>query len=250
MLAMLQLAWISIFIAISGINAKIAQNDCDVEQLSIVSIRKNGRHVCSGAIIDEYHVVTSDRCVPSFPHVWNVMNDIAVVSGTCTLKPSGIRILTKEMFSQNHYLNPTENPFVSGLGVLRLFRPLHFGEKVQPIPLSETEVPLDAKLQMVGWMMADREGKKTANLKSVTLKTIDSKKCQSFHKKTLTDSEFCTQPESESDFCKGDRGSPLIYEGKLVGVSTYGVSCDANPIPDVHPIISKNLEYLYNITRT
>lgn len=104
-----------------GTNADVEQNDCDVEQPSIVSIRKNGRHICSGAIVDKYHVVTSDRCVPSFPHVWNIMNNVAVVSATCSLKPSGIYTMTKEMFSQNHYLNPTENPIVSGLGVIRVY---------------------------------------------------------------------------------------------------------------------------------
>lgn len=89
---------------------------------------------------------------------------------------------------------------------------------MQPIPLSETEVPLGAKLQMFGWMMTDREGKKTASLKRVTLKTIDSSECQSFYKKTLTDSEFCTQPESESDLCKVS--DYTILKNKIVNIST------------------------------
>lgn len=55
---------------------------------------------------------------------------------------------------------------------------------------------------MIGWMIADHQGKKTANLKQVTLTTIDSQKCQSFHEKKLSKSEFCTQVEFGSNYCK------------------------------------------------
>lgn len=110
---------------ISGANTEITQNDGDVDITkypSVVSIRRNGKHICSGAILDEYHIVTSDRCVPPFKHVWNTgINNIVVVSGTNSLKPGGVRILTKEMFSQNHHVNPAENNVTSGLGVLKVY---------------------------------------------------------------------------------------------------------------------------------
>ncbi|CAL1687666.1 unnamed protein product [Lasius platythorax] len=251
MLTMLRLTWILIFVAASGINAEEARNndgDVDISKHPYLAlIKRNGRPVCSGAIIDKYHVVTSDRCVPPFEHIWNIMNDIVVVSGTSSLKPSGRSIFVKEMFSQNHHANPLENSVTSGLGVLKLLHPLHFGENVQPIQLSETEVPLGAKLEMVGWMVADRQGKKTAHLKKVTLDTINSQECQSFHKKNISESEFCSRAEPEGELCKGYSGSPLIYEDKLVGVATYGISCSG--VPDVHTSIDKNLEYLHEIIK-
>lgn len=109
-------------ISISGINAEIPQNDCvDItKHPHVVSILKNGKHVCSGIILNELYILTSDRCVPPFKHVWNVMNDIVVVSGTNTLKPSGQRIISKEMFSQNQHVNPSENPKASGLGIIKV----------------------------------------------------------------------------------------------------------------------------------
>ncbi|EZA58114.1 hypothetical protein DMN91_007257 [Ooceraea biroi] len=253
MLAMLQLAWLLIIVAVSGINAEVPQNDCDVDITKhpyVVSVRRHGKHICSGVILDEYHIVTSDRCVPPFKHVWNIMNTMFVVTATNTLKPGGQQISTKEMFSQNHYLNPSNNPVISGLGVIKVLTRLQFGEKVKPIEVSEVEeLPVGTKLQMVGWMMVNREGKKTACLKEATLEIADRQKCQTYQKKTLTESEFCTQTVAEGDFCKGDSGSPLIYEGKLVGVATSGISCDNVPIPDVHPSIYKNIDYLYEIIK-
>ncbi|KAL6266477.1 hypothetical protein P5V15_003326 [Pogonomyrmex californicus] len=245
------LASILIFVAINGVNCEITQSngDADITKYPcVVSIRNNGKHICSGAILDEYHIITSDRCVPPFKHTWNVMNNIIIVSGTSSLKLGGIRRFVKETFSQNHHINPLDNDVISSFGVLKLSKPLQFSEKVQPISLSETEVPVGAKLQMVSWMITDHQGKKTANLKEVTLTTINSEECQSFQEKKLSDSEFCTRGESESDYCKGDSGSPLIYEGKLVGVATYGISCIETPVPDVHAKIKKNLEYFNEIT--
>lgn len=50
---------------------------------------------------------------------------------------------------------------------------------------------------MIGWMIVDREGKKTANLKKVTLTTLDFEECHSFHDKKLSKSEFYSRVESE-----------------------------------------------------
>lgn len=49
------------------------------------------------------------------------MHNIVIVSGTNSLKPGGIRIFTKEMFSQNHHVNPLENNVTSGLGVFKVY---------------------------------------------------------------------------------------------------------------------------------
>lgn len=81
-------------------------------------INKNGRPVCTGVIINEYTILTSDRCVPPIKHAWNIMNDMTVVTGTNTLKPDSYRSHVKETFSQNNYFDPTMNPVISGLGVI------------------------------------------------------------------------------------------------------------------------------------
>lgn len=49
------------------------------------------------------------------------MNDVVIVSGTSSIKPGGTQVFVKEMFSQNHHLNPHDNNVTSGLGVLKVF---------------------------------------------------------------------------------------------------------------------------------
>lgn len=79
--------------------------------------------------------------------------------------------------------------------------PINIGDS-QSIELSSTEVPIGAKLQMVGWMIKNNKGNTTSNLKEVTLRVIDRQECQLFHQKNLTYYEFCTLPESPGNFCK------------------------------------------------
>ncbi|XP_018303726.1 odorant receptor 43a-like [Mycetomoellerius zeteki] len=102
---------------------------------------------------------------------------------------------------------------------LYLIQPLQFNEKIQPIALSETEVPLGAKLQMIGWMIVDREGKKTANLKKVTLTTLDFEECHSFHDKKLSKSEFYSRVESEIIIVKYITN--ITDPGKVLPLQTY-----------------------------
>lgn len=84
----------------------------------------------------------------------------------------------------------------------QLVQALKFGDKVQPIPISEAEVPVGEKLQMVGWMISNHQGNKTSNLKEVAVETISSEDCQSFYDKTLSNAEFCTLPVPENNLCE------------------------------------------------
>lgn len=70
-------------------------------------------------------------------------------------------------------------------------------KSIRPIGLPSRQVPLGAKLQMIGWMTNKKEV--NSNLSEVTLKTIDRQKCQKMHDKKLTYYEFCTLPELSDD---------------------------------------------------
>jgi len=87
--------------------------------------------------------------------------------------------------------------------LFQLLIPLKFGDKVQPIEISDVEEPTPGtKVQIAGWMMtAGKDGEKTVCLSDATLEIVDRQTCQTFHKKNLTESEFCTQPTSEG-LCK------------------------------------------------
>lgn len=86
----------------------------------MVSIEMKNEHICSGVIYNTTCVITSDRCVPSFKRAWNVMNNMAIVAGTSTIKSGGQHIYIKETYSQNHYLDPTKNPVTSGIGIINV----------------------------------------------------------------------------------------------------------------------------------
>jgi hypothetical protein len=74
---------------------------------------------------------------------------------------------------------------------------------VQPVKISDVEEPVPgAKVQVVGWMMTGQDEKKTACLGDSILEIVDRQTCQKFHKKTLIESEFCTQLTSVGGLCQ------------------------------------------------
>lgn len=86
----------------------------------MVSIKKNNKHICSGALISQDYIITSDRCVPPFEHSWNIMNTITVVTGKSTIKPENKNTNIKEIFSQNRYMNSKDRLITSGIGILKV----------------------------------------------------------------------------------------------------------------------------------
>ncbi|XP_011143095.1 chymotrypsin-2-like [Harpegnathos saltator] len=233
---MLQFTWVLVFLTISGVISETPQDNRDVDIVEhpyIVSIQYSNKHKCGGVILDEYNIITSAQCVPRYEHAWNVMNIIAIVTGTHTLKSSGHRFHVKETFSQNY--TPT------AIGMIKLSMPIKFGTTMRSINLSSTKVPPGATLQMVGWIESEGEH----NLKKVTLRAIE---CQSTHEEHFSDHEFCTVSESD-DICKSDSGSALIYEGKLAGLSTR-VPCKELRKLNVHRDLSQEQEYITKILHT
>lgn len=87
---------------------------------------------------------------------------------------------------------------------MQLAKPLKFGDKVKPIVISEEEnIPPGAKVQTVGFMLATKSKEETtACLEETTLEIVDRQQCQKLYEKTITESEFCSQPLTDSNLCK------------------------------------------------
>ncbi|XP_053609213.1 kallikrein-4-like isoform X2 [Plodia interpunctella] len=52
----------------------------------------------------------------------------------------------------------------------------------------------------------------------------------------------------KSDGCQGDSGGPLICDGKLQGLSSYGVDCGLAGAPGVYVSTGAHLQWIRNIT--
>jgi trypsin len=69
-------------------------------------------------------------------------------------------------------------------------------------------------------------------LLQVQLATVNQEQCDEVYGGEINDSMLCAGGESGRGSCFGDSGSPLIYNGKIVGVVSGGIECGGD-IPGV-----------------
>ncbi|XP_060803535.1 trypsin alpha-3 isoform X2 [Amyelois transitella] len=64
----------------------------------------------------------------------------------------------------------------------------------------------------------------------------------------LRDSGMICASGGNSDTCQGDSGGPLMCDGRLQGISSYGLACGLAGVPGVYVSIGPHLNWIRNIT--
>lgn len=92
---------------------------------------------------------------------------------------------------------------------------------------------------------------KYTGLKFVTMKTISNDECRrrSLAQAPITDNvTLCAYSGPGVGICKGDSGGPLIYEDKIIGISSWGLPC-ARGVPDGFTRVSEFADWIDEIIR-
>lgn len=128
------------------------------------------------------------------------------------------------------------------IALVKITETFTFNNNVQAIQLSTEEIGADVDLIASGWGRTSVPGQNIENLQFVHLKSISADKCQSVV--NMDESQLCTLDEDKQHgICGGDYGGPLMYNEKLVGVTSYTVWCGAG-YPDIFKRVSWYLDWI------
>jgi secreted trypsin-like serine protease len=173
-----------------------------------VSIQRNGRHICGGAIVTETAILTAAHCI----QIGEILEFLVVAGDHSLLNDDGTE--QKRNVSKN-VLHPEYDAWTvfNDVGILILNTPLTFNGAVSSIPLAP-EGHLAVGVGLVsGWGSSDPEEDRISDiLQKVGLPLTSDEVCrEAYDPADIADSMLCAGfPSGGLDTCRGDTGDPLV----------------------------------------
>lgn len=136
------------------------------------------------------------------------------------------------------------------ISILELNCNLRYRAGVQPILLADSNLAVNANTEAIctGWGRTSYGGPTASALQEVRVPFVDRSECAAKYAPTqITESMICAG-RGEKDACQGDSGGPLVYNGKLIGIVSWGYGC-ANPkFPGVYANVANLRSFIKKIT--
>ncbi|TMS21768.1 Complement factor D [Larimichthys crocea] len=216
---------------------------------------ENLKHECGGSVIADQWVMTATHCLLSGSAGRKVVLGVHSLS-----EPEE----TKQTFEILEYYNhPDFNVlnYDNDIALIKLDRPFNASEAVAAVEYLRTggtNPALGVEVEAAGWGSLNNLGSRPDKLKEVVIEVFSSSRCKrsDYYGKLFTTNmmcahklcpEPCNQPQKKEDTCDGDSGGPLLYNGTVVGITSYGgKKCGQIRKPGIYTIVSHYTEWIDN----
>ncbi|XP_055589058.1 trypsin-7-like [Uranotaenia lowii] len=210
-----------------------------------VSIQIFGFHFCGGSIVSETWILSAAHCFTMAPRYYTVR------AGSNANDEGG------QVIQVLYYLYHPENiewQVSYDLVLVKLKQELQFQENVQPIALSSEEPAIGTMGLVSGWGETFDSDESYELLRAVEVPIVDRETCSEAYVEwwEITDSVICAgNIEVEGiDACYGDIGGPLVVEGKLIGVLSFGYGCGQLGFPGAYGNVAASYDWIMETTKT
>ncbi|KAL0881774.1 hypothetical protein ABMA27_001557 [Loxostege sticticalis] len=200
-----------------------------------------GHHVCGGAVVSRYHIVTAAHCVLGAEPQY-----IKAVVGTANLDDGGIQHDVCSINIHKEY-NFTER--INDIALIKVKQPFDL-KYTDVLTLYETELVEGDEVILSGFGARKPNGESSRIMHKLTLPVFSQETCRFAMRYTrnVTERMFCTFTRIGEGTCHGDSGGPLVKNYQLVGLVSWGIPC-AVGFPDVHTRITPYVTWINEQTK-
>ncbi|XP_068180587.1 trypsinogen-like protein 3 [Antennarius striatus] len=195
---------------------------------------------CSGALINQWWIVTSFVCAPtSFQTVASLgEHDVTAQEGTEQ------HITVADVIRHSPYRSPLHS-----LTMVRLASPARFNQYVKPIPLPSS-CPRPGEICSVsGWgSTIPNQYEPFQRLKCITVPIVDDMTCMNtFPEYIYWSLGMVCAGQSNTDNCLNDGGSVMVCNGQLQGVQWFRHGCSNPADPSVYTKLCLYNNWINNV---
>ncbi|KAG6441222.1 hypothetical protein O3G_MSEX001788 [Manduca sexta] len=200
-----------------------------------------GHHVCGGAVVSKWHVVTAAHCVfganPQY---------IKVFIGTTRLDRGGKRCNVSAIHINDNYNRSTRSNDIAVVTIKGTFDCCY----TAGIKMHEYELVEGDPVTITGFGALEPKGDSSPQLRALNVTVFSQATCvyAMRYSREVTSNMFCTFTKIGEGTCHGDSGSPVTKDNKLVGVVSWGIPC-ARGFPDVHTRIKPFIGWIKKLIR-
>ncbi|CAD0200432.1 unnamed protein product [Chrysodeixis includens] len=201
----------------------------------------SGEHVCGGAVVSKWHIVTCAHCVHEADPKY-----MKIVAGTHDLDVGGVQNKVESIIVHPKY-NYTSKEH--DIAILKTKKPFDL-RYIRVLQLRGAKLRERDEVTLVGFGSSEPNGLSSRKMYVLDLPVFSQKICEFAMRYTreITREMFCTFTKYGEGSCHGDSGSPLIKGDELVGVASWGIPC-AVGFPDVHTRIAPYIRWIKSYTK-
>ncbi|XP_055065994.2 trypsin isoform X2 [Misgurnus anguillicaudatus] len=199
----------------------------------------DGQRWCGASLINKRWLVSAAHCylTPSRLVAHLGEHNVFVIEDT-----------EQRFYVDNAIPHPDYNEYTADndIMLIKLNRPVVYNDYIEPISLATSCSSTGAECLVSGWGNQINTGVNYPSvLQCLNLPVISREDCEGAYGSMITNNMLCAGfLEGGKDSCQNDSGGPLVCNGKLQGVVSWGNGCALSGYPGVYAEVCRYNDWI------